>query len=112
MSKVLSPLRFILLAVALLLAGCDVIPKLQLEKTKYVLVKPEDDMLMDCVILPPPDPTNYAKMTLQQREGALYNYGIDSMVSAATCNVQWGTLRDWYAKQKKIYPDVPSSEKK
>lgn len=108
MSKVLFQFRFLLLAAcAMLLAGCDTIPKLTVEKTKYVLVKPSDEMMQDCVILPPPDPAVYVSKTLAQREGLLYNFGVDSMDSLATCNVQWKTLREWYVKQKKIYPDEP-----
>lgn len=102
-----------LVAVSMLLAGCPAsLPRLTIQDTKYVLVKPDAAMLKDCPFPTPMDVSAYMALSLKQREGVLYGQSIESMDTIATCNVQWKSLREWYTKQEKIYPDQPPAAEK
>lgn len=101
---------------------------------KWKLVAPEDSLLLDCPIDPPPTSEDYMRSApkvadgaspdetklkqeladLQRREGLLHQYLRAQMLTSVTCNVQREELRNWKKKQQEIYkaPAESSSSSK
>lgn len=96
--------RLMLIACVVVLAGCDVMPRLP-AKTQYVLVEPDKQMLQDCPQVAPPDVEVLVAATPKQREGLYVDLSLEQMDTIAKCNKQWGELRGWYDKQRKIYTE-------
>ncbi len=93
------------LACAGLLAGCDTMAKIQLTKTQYAVIEPDEKMLADCPQADPPEEGAYVAATPKQREAMLVALSLEQMDIIAKCNNQWGTLREWIAKNRKTYSE-------
>lgn len=96
---------YLILLACFMLAGCDIVPKLQFTKTQYVFVKPEDSLTQDCPQAVPPDPDVYVSLTPKQRESTLTDLSLEQMDIIQKCNKQWGALRAWNERQEKIYSE-------
>lgn len=108
MSKAFHFLRVLcVVALTASLAGCfgTLKPQPPVTITKYMVVKPGEEMTRDCIFPVPPDPLTYNSSTDQEKEIALYGFGLEGLDTVAKCNKQWSALRDWFTKQEKIYSD-------
>lgn len=68
-------------------------------KYKTVLVVPEDDQLVDCVINPPPERAAVERANLVERSEIHADAWLDQTGSLIKCNDRWGSLREWKRRQ-------------
>ncbi len=94
---------------ACLLQGCAFDDLLRREKeyvyvTQYQIVEPSFDMIRTCDLAPqPPEPLEYAKLSVQDKEKALHAYAAGEQLAMRNCNLRLDQLSGWYAKQRKLY---------
>jgi hypothetical protein len=84
----------------LLLAGCTCNPVVV---TKYVVVAPDDGMLVDCQEEAPPDKVAYMAGDEKEREKLLFDMALQQIKNVKLCNTRLKSVRDWKAKQIELY---------
>jgi len=67
------------------------------------LISPPDNLIMNCLIEPPPPVEAYMAAQLQDRERMLFDTSMQQFKNAGTCNIRLKELRDWKVKQEAIY---------
>ncbi len=85
-----------------LLVACASTPTV-VEKTKYVLVEPDETMLNTCDSTKPPKKDEYVNNTLIDKENILYTYSISLLKDLSNCNNKIITIKNWFNQQKEIY---------
>ena len=78
---------------ALLLYGCCNTPPIIITNTK--VIAPDDNLLLDCIILSPPNKLDYINATMKQREEMLISYSGNLMNNSFICNKKFAALREW-----------------
>jgi hypothetical protein len=113
MSKSIS---LLVLIGAVLVSGCETMPT-KVVDTKHVLVAPEDALIVNCEVTPPPVKDDYlAKVpaagpdeisklqaeikTLSERERKALKWGTDQTTNLLRCNTRLQGVRDFKAKSK------------
>lgn len=108
---------FSVVAAVMLVSGCATDPKVVVD-TKHVLVAPEDALIVDCTITPPPAKADYmaqvpaagldeiAKLqaeikTLSERERKALQWGSDQTANLVRCNTRLQGVRDFKVKSKR-----------
>ena len=88
-----------------LLVGCG--PTMPVVSYKTKVVAPEDNLLRDCFVRPPPSREAYKnagvnatrEQAAEQREKLLFDYSGAQLKDTAGCNVRWQELRKWKKEQ-------------
>lgn len=90
--------RLLSLLVALTLSGCGGTLHVQ---TKTVVVHVPEDMIAPCPLQEPPDLTNYANMSFDEKEKFLSEAYIGSTSTTIVCNVRLSKALELMRKQIK-----------
>lgn len=86
-----------------ILTGCA-FDKEVIHDTQYIVVEPSADLVKDCDDdSVPPDREAYLRATPQEREKLLHDYASSEQAAVSKCNKRWPVLREWIAKQKRLY---------
>lgn len=96
-----------LMFVCLILSGCctPVTPE-PITKYKTIVIAPEDALLADCDVEPPPGVTDYVKLKeWADKEGVLIDMSQKQMVNLINCNIRLKNLRAWKVQQLKLYEE-------
>lgn len=67
-------------------------------KTK--LLTPDDVLIADCYVTPPPDKDTYIYSTTENQKKMLVDYSRELIKDNAKCNQQFKALRDWKIKSQ------------
>lgn len=70
---------------------------------KTIAVLPDDALLMDCAIAPPPDAATYKAADTGMREELLMDNIHAHLKNGFVCNSRWDELRKWKKAQKALY---------
>lgn len=90
-----SLLTIILAAVAL--TGCGTTPTAPQYKT--VVIAPDDNQLVDCLVVEPPEKAAYVAATPKEREKLLIDLADKQMKNSFLCNDRWAKVRQWKKQQ-------------
>jgi hypothetical protein len=108
-------------ATAMMLAGCDTLPKAPTVITQHIVVAPADNLLVNCEVTPPPAKATYVAATpginpnislqkdsayyqalyvkkikeLEAREGQLSDLAMHQYQNLDACNKRLQQLREW-----------------
>lgn len=94
---------FIIAIAAFSLIGCAAKKEI-VHDTSYIVIEPTAEMVKDCEDNAlPPDREQYKKASPQEREKLLHEYASSEQAAVTKCNKRWPVLREWIAKQKRLY---------
>jgi hypothetical protein len=86
-------MKFILvLLLTLVTTGCSWDKQLVI---KNVLVTPDDSMLVECSVTPPPNRETYISSDMKGRESLLVKYSSSLMKDCFSCNEKIKALQTW-----------------
>lgn len=95
----MKPILFPML-VLLSLCGCVPDPVIQY-KERTVLITPPDALIVDCVLIAPPDKKIYLNSTDDEKEDLLTDALMEQYAAVTLCNKNLGVLRKWKADEIK-----------
>lgn len=101
-------MRSLLLVIlaGLILSGCATTQPEPIVKYKTIVIAPEDALLVDCKIEPPPVIDDYLKLPeWTMKEGVLVDMSQKQIGNLNDCNIRMKNLRAWKAEQLKLYQD-------
>jgi len=84
--------KFFIISILISLSGCASTPPTVNVATQVMV---PDELILDCVISPPPDKTTYLNTNLVGREELLVNYSSELLHNASVCNKRLSLLRAW-----------------
>lgn len=117
---------YLMVLMCFMLAACQTTPPMPPE-IKYIAVTPDDSLLQDCAIEPPPAKSVYLAnygtrigtsevdmvlnelANLREREGLLIRLNTKQVSNLQSCNVKLQKLREW---KQKIKTEVNTPQKK
>jgi uncharacterized protein YcfL len=86
------------------LTGCLTNPERVVYKTQ--VIAPEDALLLDCDVEPPPEREAYKKSDNMGREKLLVDHSHKQLKNVSACNVRFGEIRTWKKKQLERYSET------
>lgn len=100
-------LLILLLLACVSLSGCFATTQPEpITKYKTIVLAPEDALLVDCDVEPPPGVTDYVKLQdWAQKEGVLIDMSQKQLMNLINCNIRLKNLRAWKAQQLKLYEE-------
>lgn len=101
-------LKVSLLCCLLVLEGCAATPPSIIYKN--ILIAPPENLLINCLVVAPPDAADYTAASLQERERLLYTLSINQFKNIYLCNTQLSALRNWKQEQTTLYTTVAPKE--
>lgn len=101
---------FFMLLALFALSGCATDQPPSLYKT--LLIAPDDSMLIDCDIEPPPDKATYLAGTDKDREKMLAKTLGKQYSNGQVCNDRWAKVRLWKKEQAQMIKDKEEKAKK
>lgn len=99
MKKIFKYLSLVLFTV--LVSACATVKPLP--NTKYIVLEPPVETVLDCTVPKPFDKDTYLNGTWSQKEDMLTNLTIKLYDSIGKCNNQMSSIRTWTVNQKQIY---------
>lgn len=100
MFSVLKLITVVLFSMLLMACGTTQEPQVMY---KVAVVTPDDNMLIDCVIVAPPEKNKYYKATMKEREEMLIELSGAQIKETALCNNRWKNLRLWKKQQQDLH---------
>jgi hypothetical protein len=102
-------LVMILISCALMLGACGNQPTTPVWKYQTILIVPDQSMMQQCPVEPPPPKATYMAADAQGREGLLTTAYSNQTKDISLCNQGIGRLNTWVAQQKALYPNAIAS---
>ncbi len=97
-------LKFSLLIVSLvIIAGCAGAPQAPVMVPKNVLIAPDDDQIVDCLLAPPPNAAAFKLADNETQKQMLFDYAGMLVKNTIDCNKRMAALRSWKQQQESLY---------
>lgn len=99
----MKTIRMVLALLALtFLVGCETTNPSP-PQFRNIFIKPSASMTQNCAIAAPMRKEDFLKLSNDDQKKILAEYSVKLLGDLKNCNDRFGSLREWYVEQEKLY---------